>query len=786
MLKHVAAFEARYQLRSPLFVVGFALFFLLTFGAVTSDHIHIGSNGNVNINSPYAILQTLVIMSLFAIFIVTAFVANVVIRDDETGFAPILWTTRIRKFDYLAGRFLGALLVALLVLSAVPFAILVGSFMPWLDAEKVGPLVLWHYAYAMVVFGLPTLFVTGACFFALATATRSMIWTYVGVIAFLVLFVTAGILLRDPAYDEIASLLDPFASGALNYVTKYWTAADRNTLLPPLKGMLLYNRLIWLSVGVAMFGVAYAIFRFESRAVASAKVVKDVAVDPLPLAKPLVMPSERSIAQWSQLRALTRFDMAFVFKSPAFFVLLGLGLFNAFGNLFSIVDARSARHLPVTRAVVDALWGGFTLIPIIIAIYYAGELVWRDRDRRIHEIVDATAAPNWAFLLPKVLAITLVLLATFSAAAVFGMSFQLVHGFTNIDPVSMFLWFVLPGSILAVLLAVLSIFVQALVPHKSAGWAVMLLYVVANTTLATLGFEHNLYNYAGTAPAPLSDMNAMGHFWIGRAWQQAYWLAFGMMLLVATHLMWRRGTETRLGPRFALLGQRLRGTPGKLMGIATLLWVGLGAWVFYNTNVLNHYQTKPELEQLQADYEKTLLPFEKLPQPTILHVTLKVDLYPKSIRADAQGTYLLENRTGLALSRVDVQLDRNLLVQSLELDGATLEKEYKAFNHRVYALSAPMQPGERRTLKFSTRLEQQGFVNGWPLTRIVGNGTFLANYHLSPFLGVVRDELLQDRAKRRKYGLPSELRPAKLEDTTADTHHYLRHDSDWVTADARW
>ena len=51
-------------------------------------------------------------------------------------------------------------------------------------------------------------------------------------------------------------------------------------------------------------------------------------------------------------------------------------------------------------------------MPIIIAIYYAGELVWRDRERRMHEIVDATAAPDWAHLAPKILAITLVLLAT--------------------------------------------------------------------------------------------------------------------------------------------------------------------------------------------------------------------------------------------------------------------------------------------------------------------------------------------------------------------------------------
>ena len=174
MLRHIAAFELRYQIRSPLFAVSFALFFLFAFGATTSDQLQIGSRGNVNLNSPYAILQMLGILSVFAIFIVTAFVANVVLRDDETGFAPILRSTRVGKFDYLCGRFVGAFGVAALVLCAVPLAILIGSFMPWLDAEKLGPLVIGHYFYAMLVFGLPTLLVTGAGFFALATVTRSM------------------------------------------------------------------------------------------------------------------------------------------------------------------------------------------------------------------------------------------------------------------------------------------------------------------------------------------------------------------------------------------------------------------------------------------------------------------------------------------------------------------------------------------------------------------------------------------------------------------------------------
>ena len=42
MLTRIAVFEARYQLRSPLFFVGFAIFFLLTFGSVTIEQIQIG------------------------------------------------------------------------------------------------------------------------------------------------------------------------------------------------------------------------------------------------------------------------------------------------------------------------------------------------------------------------------------------------------------------------------------------------------------------------------------------------------------------------------------------------------------------------------------------------------------------------------------------------------------------------------------------------------------------------------------------------------------------------
>jgi len=801
MLAKIAAFELRYQLRAPVFFIGFALFFLLAFGSVTIDEIRIGGRGNVNVNSPYAILQTLLVMSVFAIFVVTAFVANVVIRDDETGFAPILRATRVTKFDYLIGRFAGALVVAFIVLASVPLGMLVGSCMPWVDSDKLGPFRPGDYLFALFVYGLPTMLVMSAGFFALATATRSLMWTYVGAVAFLTLFATSRFLLRDPAFDTFSALSDPFGVGAFGLATKYWTASDRNTQLPAIQGLILWNRVIWLAGGLLLLALAYSIFRFETAGAtpaaaakagrrAARKRGKAAALEasgseaPPPL-KALPRPRADGAARWAQFWALTRFDMRSVFLSPAFFVLLAIGVLNAFGAITGTVEVRGTEYFPVTRALVNVLNGAFTFIPMIIAIYYGGELVWSDRDRRMHEIVGATAAPDWTFMTPKILAIALVLTATFVAATLTAIVFQLAHGYTRVQVEAYVLWYVVPGVIASLLLAVLSVFVQTLVPHKFVGWAAMLVYIVATVTLNNIGFEHNLYNYGSEPSVPLSDMNGMGRFWIARAWFQAYWCAFAVMLVVLAQLMWRRGAETRLAARFRRALARLRGGAGLVFGAAAIVWIAIGGYIYWNTNVLNEYRTQIEDEKRLADMEKALLAYETIVTPRITDIKLDVELFPHDVRALTKGSYVIENKTAAPMTEVHVRWAHRTKMQALDIPGAKLAREYPEFDYRIYTFEPALQPGEKRTMTFATLLEERGFPNARPLTRIVGNGTFVNNQLVAPFLGISRDMLLQDRVKRRKYGLPPELRPPKLEDEKADANHYLRKDSDFVTAEIK-
>src|SRR5688572_3800777 len=116
MFRAIAAFELKYHLKAPLFYILLLVYFLLTFGAVASDAVTIGGSvGNVNRNAPYVIMMFLLVMSFFGILTTTAFVANSVHRDFELNTDSLFFSSPIRKWQYLGGRFLGSFTVAVMV-----------------------------------------------------------------------------------------------------------------------------------------------------------------------------------------------------------------------------------------------------------------------------------------------------------------------------------------------------------------------------------------------------------------------------------------------------------------------------------------------------------------------------------------------------------------------------------------------------------------------------------------------------------------------------------------------
>lgn len=787
MFLNVALFELRYQLRQPLFWIASAIFFLLTFGAMTSPNIQLGGGGNVLANSPFAIVITLMTMSIFSMFSGIAFVANVVVRDDETGMGAMVRSTQVGKGQYLFGRFLGAWIVSFLVFLFVPLGMMTGAAMPWLDPETLGPFRADHYLWVTFCLVAPSLFFLGAAFFMVATLTRSMMGTYVAMILFLVGYLTALNVLNQPGLREWVARLEPFGLAAFGSETRYWTAAQRNTELPAFAGTLLFNRLLWIGMGFAALAGAYAFFKFEGKA--GVKAAKRRKLDTAPaqagagaggVKAPKVQPGDK--AGLGTLLVRTRFEVREVVRNPAFLVLLLIGVMSAIGNLLGADQIFGTPVRAVSRVMIDTLQGAFSLFPILIAIYYAGELVWREREKRVHDIIGASAAPNWALMVPKVVALGLVLIAVFSVSALVGMGVQVIKQAPAVEIANYFTWYVIPRTLDVLIVSGLAVFVQALVPNKFIGYLAMLLYLVLLFVAAALGLDHNLYLYGGSSGEPLSDMNGAGAFAGYAYWFRAYWGAWALALLITAYLLWRRGADTRLRPRLARLPRQLRGVSGAALGVSLFAVAGLGGFIFYNTNVLNRYVSGPAREKQVAAFEKAYLKYETLSQPTVVDVTLQVDLYPRRHVAEVRGSYLLENRTGAPLSQVHVRFDPDVSVKRLTLPGAKLVKEDRKFEYYIFDLPQPLAPGARTELAFETRAGQRGFRNSSNTTRLVDNGAFLSNFEFSPQLGMSRSGLLQDRATRRRNGLPPELRTAALEDDSARAHHYLRHDSDWVTA----
>ncbi|MEP6983675.1 MAG: M1 family aminopeptidase, partial [Sphingomicrobium sp.] len=792
MLLGITSFEIRYQLKNPVFWVSVAVFFLLGFGLTASENVRIGTPGAVHENAPYAIAIATAILTLFYLFVVTAFVANAIVRDEATGFAPIVRATSVTAHQIVLGRFLGGLIVAWLGYLAVPIGMWAGSIMPWVDPETVGPQKLAYYAWNFGVFAVPDILLTCAILFAVATILRSMMAAYIAAVGLVMGYlVTISILGQKIEYRDTFARFEPLGNGALRETTRYWTQAEMNSRLVDLTGTLLFNRIFAVLLAVGFLGLTLWRFTMTERAPSKrklrrmakreAKEARVAAVAPT-LGGESVSIRDARPSRVEQFMTRLRVEVRQVLTSPGLIVLTLFAILNTGGGLWFGRSTYGTADHPTLAAVVTVVRGGFTIVILMIAVFYGGELVWRERDRKLNELVDSTPVPSWVMTVPKMLAIFLVLLVVNLAAMATGLVYQLIQGARFVGIPQYLGWYILPAAIDGLLIAILAVFAQVLSPNKYVGWGIIFIWFVGSIFLNNMGYSNPLYTYDGTPNVPLSDFVGAGSFWKGAAVLQFYWLCFAAILAVAAHLLWPRGTDLALRSRFARIGQRLTAPVVAIVAIAALGMGVSGAYAYYNIKVLNRYQTSDELEKFQADYERKYLKFEKLPQPAVTHVVLNGQLYPKQRLLIVDGRYDLANKTNAPISEIHIRKG-NPDVEFLKLDipGARLVSDDKAFAYRIYRFDRPLAPGATAELSFRSRLWRRGFRASNPATDVIENGTFTNNSDFAPLIGMSRQGLLSDRSKRRRQHLPPELRPAKLEDLSATRSNYVN--ADWVTAD---
>ncbi|MET0330608.1 MAG: M1 family aminopeptidase [Dyella sp.] len=788
MFFEILRFELRQQWRAPLAWIIAAAFAALAFALASSDVISIGgASGNVLRNAPLVIARLLASLTAPSMLLVTVFVAGAVLRDFEQRTAELMFSTPVSRGAYLGGRFAAGYLTALVVLLLCALAIALGNAMPWIDPLRLGPGEWRGYAWGLGVLVIPDMLFVAALLFALACATRSLLATYLGVIAFFVLHAVAGLLTGDVNHHTLAALLDPFGGRTLAIVTRYWSADESNHRLPVLEGLLLYNRLLWLAISAALWVLAFTLFRTDRDGQAP-RAGKRGSVSPLSNVSatapcPGVQRRDDVRSRWLQLQKMFVFDAVSVLRGVPFLVMLAFGLFNLIAVLAFSQHHDGTPSYPVTRLMLETLRGSYQWLLYIVITFYAGELVWRDRSQRSAEVSDAYPLADWIAPTAKLLTLVTVIVLFLLTGSVVGIGWQLAHDYTRLQ-LGLYASQLALDAITFVLLAVLAVFLQVVCNNKFLGYLLIILWFASQIGFGLLHWDHHLYDYASTSATPYSDMNGFGHFLTAALWFDLYWACLALALLVLTALLWVRGTGQDLRARLHEARRRMRAPSAIALSAALLGFAGVGGWIYYNTYVLNAYLPDNARLRMQADYEKRYATYRDLPQPRIAAVQAEVDIYPYARRLHIRGHYTLVNRHAAPISELHLSVDPAMRLSALDFAPHDTLREDTRLGYRIYRLTTPLAPGASMRLDFTLDYAPHGFRNDpGDDTFLVANGTFF-NSSRFPHVGYQPAQQITDRNDRRTYGLSETVpRMPRLDDAQARANTYIANDADWIAFD---
>jgi ABC-2 type transport system permease protein len=784
MLRHIVAFEIRYWLRSWMLWIFFLVVAAMFFGADSSDQVTIGGAlSNTYRNAPFVIEQFYAIVVFFTLLMATAFVNSAAARDFSLNTYQMIFSTPISRFDFLMGRFLGATFVSVIPMLGVSVGILLAKYMPWVDPERMGPVVWNAHLQGILAFAVPNTFIIAAILFTIAVLARNEIVSFIGALVLLAGYGVSAALLQNVEREKLAALLDPFGIRTFALATKYWTVAERNHLTIGYSGLLLWNRLLWLGVAVLFLVFAYSRFSFAERRKKSARPkTEEKESTAAAIQFPRVSYQE---APWKKYLASTRIHFMGIVKSTPFIVILVAGLLNCVPSIaLDATQFYGVTTLPVTYSILQIIAGTLYLFILAMITYYAGVLVWKDRDTRMDEISDSLPTPEWVSFASRLTALAGMVMIVQALALTSGVIVQAAQGYHRFqfDLYAKEL-FLRDGSFF-LFFGVLAFIIHVLAPNKYVGYFIYIAFLMANAFVwRPLNVATNMVQFGNRPNVIYSDFYGDAPFRVAWDWFTIYWLFFCGLLSVAAIVFWPRGKQSTWRERSRNAGLRFHGALRPIAFVCLLGFAATGGWIFYNTKILNPLMGPKDILRLQADYEKSYKQFEKTPMPRVRDVHYAIDIFPEKRGMVMNVDETIFNPSTVPVDQIHFSLDRQYQID-IQIPGATLAKDDARLYYRIYQFSPPLQPNESRMIHFTVKSEARGFENEVSNTTLVQNGTFFNN-GIAPGIGYDPSREITDPNDRKKYGLGEQvLMPLLEKNCTADCMDtYLGGHSDWVDVD---
>ena len=784
MFRHLFFFEMRYWLRQPIAYIFFLVNALLVFGATVSDDITIGgSTGNVLKNAPYVVQSYFAFFSLLSLLMVTAFFNSAAARDFNQKTNQILFSTPLKKRDFLLARFTGALLISIIPFLGVSAGSLIGGLMPWMDPERLGPVYWQAHLNGLIVFIIPNLLFAGSIIFCIAALTRSTILSFIGSIGLLVGYTIALSLVGDIENELQGALLDPFGLRTFYVSTKYWTVSDRNTLILGFEGLILVNRLIWSAVGLVIFAITWMQFSFSEKSKGGKQNSDEEKVTPERMWRNLTTIKPEFSTTWTlrQLLSQIRIESISIVKNIAFVVIMIFAAVNLFGSLsYATSQGYGVTTFPVTYEIVSIIKASFYIFIIAVITFYTGAIVWKERESMVHDIYDSLPYPDWLPVVSKTLAMYIAVLILLVIGICMGVATQLINGFTDLRLEVYLVELLFSDGLSFLSLIILSIFIHSVVNNRYLGYFLFIAFLIINEFLwPALDVSSNLAIYGAITKLTYSDMNAFGPFLLGNVLFNIYWLIAGCILIGFAVLYWVRGREQSFRVRSRIAWSRLNILKPILLSLFSA-WIVCGAWLFYQTKVINTFKTSDQAKKHLADYEKLYKQYEDRNQPRTIDLNYRIELYPEKRGLEVSCRQRMKNKGSTAIDTLFFT-HSTIYKSEIALAGSVKLLSDTVLGFSIYRLTKPLMPGDTIDISLSMRYFPEGVENEVSVTSIVDNGTFFNNSDILPQIGYQSGSELSDKNDRKKYDLPVRARMPKLNEAPENRmNHYISNNSDWV------
>lgn len=790
MFKKIFLFELGSWFDRPAFYIYSVLIILFSaFTMASTAGAFDGNTASVTslklINSPNALLMVIMSVSVLVFLLFPNIVGASIHKDYKYNVHKVMFSYPFSKPAYFFGKYLSTLTICFILLLCVSVGVGIGMSVPGVNSELIGPHSIMPYLSVYAYYILPGIFLFSAIVFGIVNSSRSVV---AGFVAMIVLFILQGVV--ETAFvnndmHEWAAMLDPFGTTASGLYTKYWTISEENNSPIPFKGYIIWNRLLWMSIGALILWGSYRSFEFhvepkswswpwskKSTGVSSAHRTSQSNVISLPAVRRSYGLRQTLDSAWQ----LTKIDLRYILKGGPFIVISILGLLMVFIIVAFSGQIFGTKTLPTTANMLFIPVSVFRLFITLLTMVYAGMIINRRTNDDIYQLEDVTPMKNASFILSKFLSITLMQGVLLLLPLIAGVIYQITQGFYHFE-LDLYLYDLyvvrwiqfMPWTLLA-------LFIYTLIPNYYIGLVVILVLGMGMSFLSRLGIEQDMFKFNDGPGAFYSDISGYGHSLKEYMIYRIYWILAGLFFAVLAWMLWRRGVATSFIKRIRNISGNWSVYQGASLLISLAAFLSVGYYIYYQTNIAEPFIGSKAREERTANYEVFYKKYASLNQPRIVDINLNVELYPSETNIYVKGYYWLKNKSALPIDTIIVDHDR--LVTSIDYSvPANLVLWDSIYNFRIYSLDKPLAPGDSIKMEFELKnKENTAFIQYAPVRQ---NGTFI-NSGIFPDIGYQPNKELSDNKVRKKYDLPDKERMPDITDSLARMNTYISNCADWV------